>query len=231
MKEKVIFEVGLFGKSTITNGTFERPPSIVNVGMCFQVSRCWEWFPAQVTLVRFVLKLKRRKVKERERKRAKSGYRYSQSEIYMVGKSKHEMWQRASMKCDRASTHLSLLSHQFITAPKHKVSFDTYLCVCHSVVIQIWGCCESFTTHGTLVWFFSCEKWNEVMIQMFWQDEETRESRETEPKEAEEKKHDRFSSKDSPLWIRRWVLSELLVLNPLPQTSQTWGFSPVSKYV
>ena len=123
MKEKVIFEVGLFGKSTITNGTFEGPPSIVNVGMCFQVSRCWEWFPAQITLVRFVLKSKRRKVNERERKREKEKERkrkkakkwiqvFRKWNIY-GGKSKDEMWQRAS-------SHLSLLSHQFITASKHK---------------------------------------------------------------------------------------------------------------
>jgi hypothetical protein len=33
----------------------------------------------------------------------------------------------------------------------------------------------------------------------------------------------------SPLWMRLCVFSELDVLNPLPQTSQTWGFSPVGR--
>lgn len=42
MEEKMIFEVSLFRKSTVANGTFKGPPSVVNVGMSLQISWCWE---------------------------------------------------------------------------------------------------------------------------------------------------------------------------------------------
>jgi hypothetical protein len=56
VKEKVVFEVGVFGKAPRTNVTLERPRSGVDVHVRAEISRSWKRLAAEIAFVRLVLK-------------------------------------------------------------------------------------------------------------------------------------------------------------------------------
>ena len=59
MKEHVVFQVGYFTESPVTDGTSVGPRPVVNVLVGFEVTGSWKTFAAESTFVRLFLEIRK----------------------------------------------------------------------------------------------------------------------------------------------------------------------------